>query len=94
MKLKDWIPMYNLDFNHLYHNNNAIDLLQCNQHLIDWHFRLSNHNMRDLLLNQYPYKIDWDELSNNPNAIDLLEKNKDNINWIGLFSNTSIFEPN
>lgn len=29
MKLKDWIPMYNLS-----HNNNAIDLLQCNQDLI------------------------------------------------------------
>jgi hypothetical protein len=91
MKLLDWIPLDNLDWDTLSENPNAIHLLEQNMDKINWTNLSLNPNAIHLL-EQNIDEIDWNMLSRNPNAIHLLEQNIDKINWRNLSHNPSIFE--
>ena len=90
-KLRDWINIDKINWNHLSFNINAIHLLEENQDKIDWAFLSYNKNAIHLLEENFN-KIDFDCLSFNKNAIHLLEENQDKIDWYILSANPSIFQ--
>jgi hypothetical protein len=65
MKLRDWVDVYELDWECLSLNPAAIDLLRANPDKIDW-WRLSGNPAAIDLLRANPDKVDWEWLSKNP----------------------------
>jgi hypothetical protein len=89
-KLKDWIPPAKLDWEGLFGNPNAIDLLKANPKKIVWWKLSSNPAPYAIeLLKENKKRINWVYLSGNPNdeAIDLLKANPKKIVWWNLSRN-------
>lgn len=64
-KLHNWIPIYNLDWNCLSMNSNAINILEKNVDKINWGCLSLNENAISILeANQD--KINWEYLCENP----------------------------
>jgi hypothetical protein len=87
---------YNIDWDDLSANPNAIPLLEKNPEKINWEKLCTNPNAIHLLEKNLD-KIDWFELSTNPNAIYLLEQNQKKIDWGFLSMNKNavyLFEKN
>jgi hypothetical protein len=91
-KLKDWIPLENLNWVALLSNPNAIDLLKKYPEKIYRYRDLLSENPNPAaieLLQKNQGNIDWEKLSQNPNsaAIELLKKYPENISWHWLSKN-------
>ena len=48
LKLRDWIDVNKLNWNHLSENPNAIDILKENKNKINWSKLALNHNAMEL----------------------------------------------
>lgn len=88
--LLDWVDFYKLYWIPLSENEEAVELLKLNKHLINWDFLSMNPNPKAIdLLKENPDKINWNYLSQNSAAIDLLIQNPNKINWDRLSMNSN-----
>jgi len=86
LKLRDWIDLDKINWEHISANPNAIHLLEQNIDKIYWTY-LSCNLSAIHLLEKNRDKINLFYLSKNSNAIHLLEQNLDKINWLHLSGN-------
>ena len=92
MKLREWIPVDNLNWANLAYNENpnAIHLLEQNLNKVNWDWLSRNPNAIHIL-EQNLNKLNWYWLSKNPNAIHILEQNLDKVKLSWLSDNPNIF---
>lgn len=85
-KLKDWIPIHEIDWKSLSANPRACYLLENNLREVNWQ-NLSANPSAMSIIEKNKEKICWDYLSMNRNAIHLLKQNPDKIDFFFFSEN-------